>query len=179
MRDRTPHPAAPRDLRTDSSKRDISPRRGETRDQPGSQQEDEASGPRATNAFSTTQPAKRPRCISPYQGEAVEADANQASNSGHHSNGAYIFRLYIAGGAPNSVRALANLYALCHKHFPESHRIEVVDILVQPLRALSDGVIVTPTLIKVSPAPEQQVIGNLSEEAELLHALSLTGGDPG
>ena len=98
---------------------------------------------------------------------------NPASNGADHSNGAYVFRLYVAGGAPNSVRALANLYALCQKHFPESHRIEVVDILVQPLRALSDGVIVTPTLIKVSPAPEQQIIGNLSEEGELLRALSL------
>ena len=44
-----------------------------------------------------------------------------------HLHAAYVFRLYLAGGAPNSVRALANLYAICRKHFPESHRIEVVD----------------------------------------------------
>ena len=88
-------------------------------------------------------------------------------------NGAYLFQLYVAGGAPNSVRALANLYALCHKHFSDSYRIEVIDILVHPLRALSNGIVVTPTLVKVSPAPEQQIIGNLSEEAELLRALSL------
>ena len=92
---------------------------------------------------------------------------------GDHPKGAYVFRLYIAGGAPNSVRALANLYTLCHKHFPESHRIDVIDVLIRPLRALSDGVVVTPTLVKVSPAPEQQIIGNLSEEAELLRALGL------
>ncbi|MEA3208211.1 MAG: circadian clock protein KaiB [Chthoniobacter sp.] len=98
---------------------------------------------------------------------------NEALNVGDHPNGAYVFRLYMAGGAPNSVRALANLYALCHKHFPESHRIEVVDVLARPLRALVDGIIVTPTLVKVSPAPEQQIIGNLSEEAELLRALGL------
>ena len=90
-----------------------------------------------------------------------------------HRNGAYVFRLFIAGDAPNSVRALANLYALCHKHFPESHRIEVVDVLTLPMRALADGVVVTPTLVKVSPTPEQQIIGNLSEEAELLRALGL------
>lgn len=94
-------------------------------------------------------------------------------NNRYHANGAYAFQLYIAGGAPNSVRALANLYALCQKHFPDSHRIEVIDVLLQPLRALSDGVVVTPTLVKRSPAPEQQIIGNLSEESELLRALSL------
>ena len=89
------------------------------------------------------------------------------------ANGAYVFRLYIAGGAPNSVRALANLYALCHKYFPESHRIEVIDVLREPLRALAEAILVTPTLVKVSPAPEQHIIGNLSEEEEVLRALGL------
>ena len=95
------------------------------------------------------------------------------SGSGNSSNGAYVFQLYIAGGAPNSVRALANLYAICHKHFPESHRIEVIDILKEPLRALAEAVLVTPTVVRVSPAPEQHIIGDLSEEEEVLRALGL------
>lgn len=98
---------------------------------------------------------------------------NEGLNGADHANGAYVFQLYVAGSAPNSVRALSNLYALCAKHFPESHRIEVIDVLAWPLRGLVDGVVVTPTLIKVSPAPEQQIIGNLSEEADLLRALGL------
>ena len=96
-----------------------------------------------------------------------------AHGNGDHPNGAYVFRLFIAGGAPNSVRAVANLYALCHKHFPESHRIEVIDILKEPLRALAEAVLVTPTVVRVSPAPEQQIIGDLSEEEEVLRALGL------
>ena len=98
---------------------------------------------------------------------------NKSMHEGAHANGAYIFRLYLAGGAPNSVRALANLYAICHKHFPESHRIEVIDVLDEPLRALADSIFVTPTVVKISPAPEQQIIGNLSEEEEVLRALGL------
>ena len=90
-----------------------------------------------------------------------------------HPNGAHVFRLYLAGGAPNSVRALANLYALCRTHFPESHRIEVIDVLEEPLRALAEAILVTPTLVKVSPAPELQIIGNLSDEEEVLRALGL------
>jgi len=86
---------------------------------------------------------------------------------------AYVFRLYIADGAPNSVRALANLYAICRKHFPDSHRIEVIDVLKEPMKALGEAILVTPTLVKVSPAPEQQIIGNLSEEEEVLRALGL------
>ena len=90
-----------------------------------------------------------------------------------HSNGAYVFRLYLAGGAPNSVRALANLYAICRKHFPQSHRIEVIDVLKEPMRALGEAILVTPTVVKVSPAPELQIIGNLSDEEEVLRALGL------
>jgi circadian clock protein KaiB len=97
--------------------------------------------------------------------EALHLDA--------HPKGAYVFRLYVAGGAPNSVRALANLYALCHRHFPESHRIEIIDVLQEPLRALEEAILVTPTLVKISPTPEQQIIGNLSEEEEVLRALGL------
>ena len=89
------------------------------------------------------------------------------------ANGAYVFRLYLADGAPNSVRALANLYAICRQHFPECHRIEVIDVLKEPLRALAEGVFVTPTVVRVSPQPELQIIGNLSEEEEVLRALGL------
>jgi circadian clock protein KaiB len=89
------------------------------------------------------------------------------------SKGAYVFRLYVAGGSPNSVRALANLYALCRRHFPASHRIDVIDVVNEPLRALADAILVTPTVVRVSPAPELQIIGNLSEEQEVLRALGL------
>jgi circadian clock protein KaiB len=94
-------------------------------------------------------------------------------NSGGLLNGAYVFRLYIAGGSPNSVRALANLYAICRKYFPDCHNIEVIDVLKEPRRALADTILVTPTVVKVSPVPQQQIIGNLSDEEEVLHALGL------
>ena len=94
-------------------------------------------------------------------------------NEADQAKGAYVFRLYLAGGAPNSVRAFANLYAICQKHFPESHRIEVIDVLKEPMRALAEAILVTPTLVKLSPLPEQQIIGDLSEEEEVLRALGL------
>ena len=98
---------------------------------------------------------------------------NDPLNEGDHPKGAYVFRLYLAGGAPNSVRAFANLYAICRKHFPGSHRIEVIDVLKEPLRALAQAIVVTPTVVKLSPWPEQQIIGDLSEESEVLRALGL------
>ena len=38
------------------------------------------------------------------------------------------FRLYVAGDAPNSAQARANLTALCRVHLPDRHEIEVVDV---------------------------------------------------
>jgi circadian clock protein KaiB len=98
---------------------------------------------------------------------------SDALNEGDHAKGAYVFRLYLANGAPNSVRAFANLYAICRKHFPESHRIEVIDVLKEPMRALAEAILVTPTVVKLFPLPEQQIIGDLSEEEEVLRALGL------
>jgi circadian clock protein KaiB len=82
-------------------------------------------------------------------------------------------RLYVAGQAPNSVRAIANAKAICDEHFAAAHELEIVDLLEEPRRALDDGIIVTPTLLKLMPLPVQRVIGNLSDKEQVL--LVLTG----
>lgn len=83
------------------------------------------------------------------------------------------FRLYVAGDAPNSTQAIANLGVLCREHLPERHDIEVVDVLRDPQRALADGVLLTPLLVKLSPAPIRKIVGNLSQRVPLLQALGL------
>ena len=50
-------------------------------------------------------------------------------------------RLYVAGAAPNSARALVNIRAICAEHFASTHELEIVDLLEQPRRALEDGII--------------------------------------
>jgi circadian clock protein KaiB len=81
-------------------------------------------------------------------------------------------RLYVAGNAPNSVAAIANAKAICDAHFASQHKLEIVDMLEHPQRALADGIIVTPTLIKLLPLPVQRMIGNLSDTNRLLLALT-------
>ncbi len=84
-------------------------------------------------------------------------------------------RLYIAGDAPNSVAAKQNLQALL-KELGQAADLEVVDVLADPKRGLRDGILVTPTLIKVAPAPEARVFGNLRDRKVLLAALGLEDG---
>jgi len=82
-------------------------------------------------------------------------------------------RLYIANSAPNSVRAVANLAAICKEHLKDNFKLEVIDVLEYPLRALADGILVTPSLAKVSPSPAAKIIGNLSDKSSVLHALGI------
>jgi circadian clock protein KaiB len=84
-----------------------------------------------------------------------------------------VLRLYIAGGAPNSVQAIANLEAICREYLKDGHKLEVVDVLEHPQRAMADGVLVTPSLAKLSPRPISNIVGNLSDRAKVLLALGL------
>lgn len=95
--------------------------------------------------------------------------------SGTAATTVVVMRLYIAGNAPNSVQAIANLKAICREHLKGGHKLEIIDILEHPLRSMADGVLVTPSLIKVSPLPAANVVGNLSDKSKVLLALGLKG----
>jgi circadian clock protein KaiB len=86
----------------------------------------------------------------------------------------YKFRLYVAGDAPNSAQALANLTALCRTHLLNRHEIEVVNVFREPKRALVDGVLMTPTLVKLAPSPSpRRIVGTLSQMEAVMLALGL------
>jgi circadian clock protein KaiB len=85
-----------------------------------------------------------------------------------------VMRLYIAGRAPNSVKAISNLEAICREHLKDAYKLEIIDVCEHPRRALDDGVLVTPSLAKLSPSPGANVIGNLSDTDGVLAALGLT-----
>jgi circadian clock protein KaiB len=83
----------------------------------------------------------------------------------------HVFRLYVAGQSMHSMRALENLRSLCREFVPDAHVIETVDVLREPLRALKEGVIVTPTLLRLEPAPLVRIIGNLGDRPTVVAAL--------
>lgn len=86
---------------------------------------------------------------------------------------AFLFRLYVAGDAPNSAAARSNLRSLCENHLSGPVRIEIVDLLEDPQRAFSDGVFVTPLLVKIAPGPVCRVVGSLHEKPKVLAALGV------
>ncbi len=80
-------------------------------------------------------------------------------------------RLYVAGNAPNSLQAIANARAICGEHF-DVGQFEIIDLLEFPRRGIDDGVIVTPTLLRLFPLPVRKIIGNLSDTSKVILALS-------
>lgn len=87
------------------------------------------------------------------------------------------FRLYVAGEAPNSQQALANLTAFCRAHLPQRHVIEVIDVFKAPELALSERILLTPALVIAEPAPRRTIIGDLNQPRVLLGMLGLESDD--
>jgi PAS domain S-box-containing protein len=93
------------------------------------------------------------------------------------------FRLYISGSTVNSLQAVGNLNQFCREQLAGRHDIEIVDVLKEPLRALDDGVLMTPTLVKMAPSPTRRIVGHRARGARARGAAPVTqvegsAGDP-
>ena len=95
------------------------------------------------------------------------------SASGPSDTAVVVMRLYISNNAPNSLRAISNLGAICKEYLKDKFKLEIIDVLEYPLRALADGILVTPSLAKISPSPAAKIVGNLSDKSNVLHALGI------
>lgn len=89
------------------------------------------------------------------------------------ADGIFRFRLYVAGNAPNSRRAIGNLRRYCREKLRDRHEIEIVDVFENPEQALEYGILLTPTLTVLSPAMTRPIVGDLSEIEVLTRALAL------
>jgi circadian clock protein KaiB len=86
------------------------------------------------------------------------------------------FRLFIVGHGANSRLARSNLRRLCHEHLQGRCTIEIVDVVKDFAAAVKDNILITPTLILVSPLPRVTILGNLSDRSKVLLALRLSEG---
>ena len=85
--------------------------------------------------------------------------------------------LYVSDETPNSLAALRNVRAALREDFGGRGILEILDVNEEPLRALADGVVVTPTLIRLEPKPVVVVVGDLGDRDRLRAALAArTGG---
>lgn len=83
------------------------------------------------------------------------------------------FKIYVAGDAPYSARALHNLRELCDRYWKGNFHIEVIDVLLNPEQAWADGVMVTPTTVRCAPSHSVPLMGDLSNTDRVLFALGV------
>jgi circadian clock protein KaiB len=88
----------------------------------------------------------------------------------------WAMRLYVAGETSRSIAAIANLRRLCEKHLPGIYRIEIIDLLKHPERAMNDQIVAVPTLVRGLPHPVRKLIGNLSSAEKVFQGLEIFSG---
>ena len=82
-------------------------------------------------------------------------------------------KLFIAGGRPESARAVARLQGILQDYDLPAGSIRVVDIEQDPQVAKEAQVIGVPALVKEHPLPRKSVVGDLSDAVAVLGALGL------
>jgi circadian clock protein KaiB len=85
----------------------------------------------------------------------------------------YRLRLFVAGTAPRSLRAVESLRRICETHIPGRYELEIIDIYQQPELAERDGILAAPTLLKVAPQPERRISGDLLDARRILRGLEI------
>lgn len=85
----------------------------------------------------------------------------------------YKLRLFVAGASSNSVRAIANLKALCEEHLPHRYDLDIIDVHQDAEAAQREQIIALPLLIRTYPKPERRLIGDMSDTQKVLRGLGL------
>ena len=85
----------------------------------------------------------------------------------------YELALYVSGATARSLRAIANVKAICEQHLKGRYDLEVVDIYRRPARLRRDQIVAVPALIKKLPVPLRILVGDLSRTEQVLQGLGL------
>lgn len=96
---------------------------------------------------------------------------NENSKIDNHQ---YVFRLYVTGASPNSLRAIANSKYIFDKYLNDNYELEIIDVHQQPFVAKEDNIVALPLLIKKFPLPEKRLIGDMSDMEKVLRSIGVS-----
>ena len=84
-----------------------------------------------------------------------------------------VLKLYISGDTLRSRKAISNLQAFCDRNLAQPSSVEIIDVIEFPEIAEAKKILITPTLIRELPLPEERIIGDLSDSEVLSFALNI------
>jgi circadian clock protein KaiB len=82
-------------------------------------------------------------------------------------------RIYVVDDSKSSTKAIKELETLLKDKFSDQYLLEVIDVLAEPALAEADGILATPTVMKVAPGPEKRIVGSLGDREKVLAGLGL------
>jgi circadian clock protein KaiB len=85
----------------------------------------------------------------------------------------WVLRLFVAGQTPKAVTAFNNLKLICDEQLKGKYKIEVIDLVQEPQSARENQILAVPTLVRTSPLPVRNIIGDLSNTERVLLGLDL------
>ena len=83
-------------------------------------------------------------------------------------------KLYVSGDSLRSRRAISNLQEFCERELTQESKIEIIDVFEHPEIAEAEKILITPTLVREFPQPQERIIGDLSNIEVLAFALNLS-----
>ncbi len=86
---------------------------------------------------------------------------------------AYDIKLFVSSKTPESVLAGNQLKKFFDQHIKNPLSLEMIDIALNPEKALEYSVVAVPMLILVEPKPKVTIIGSMRDTQKLFTALRL------
>jgi circadian clock protein KaiB len=106
-------------------------------------------------------------------GQNKREDLNQQREQEGAGVREYIFRLFVTGATPNSLRAITNIKSICETYLAGKYSLEIIDVYKNQERAAQEQIVALPMLIKMGPLPQRKLIGDLSNTKKVLEVLSI------
>ncbi|MBU0992712.1 MAG: circadian clock protein KaiB [Proteobacteria bacterium] len=84
----------------------------------------------------------------------------------------YEFRMFISGDTVGNKKMVADITSYLTRQFGNEYDFQVVDVIKNPHSARLDGILATPSLVKVNP-PMRKIFGDLSDVEKVFERLNL------
>jgi circadian clock protein KaiB len=85
----------------------------------------------------------------------------------------YILELYVNGESFISNRAIKSIKTVCENELINKCKLTIIDLSINPELALEENILAVPVLIRQSPLPKRQIIGDLQDYERILKGLDI------
>lgn len=84
-----------------------------------------------------------------------------------------LFLYVVSAQQSEAVEDIRNLRRYLTEELTKHYELEVIDVLLDPQRAVREGIIATPTLVKATPPPPLRIVGDYTNREKVITALEL------